>query len=72
LLGLLWVISGHQQAIEGTLMVKRTKKTAKTKKVAKKPAKTKLRIAGLDLRSPAEMYLNYYFARKKSLSAVSF
>ena len=39
-------------------MAKRTKKTAKTKKAAKKPAKTKLRIAGLDLRSPAEMYLN--------------
>jgi phage tail-like protein len=48
-------------------MAKRTKKAAKTKRAAKKPAKTRLRIAGLDLRSPAEMNLNYYFARKKRL-----
>jgi hypothetical protein len=52
-------------------MAKRTKKTAKTKKAAEKPAKAKLRIAGLDLRSPGEMNLNYYFARKKPLSAIS-
>jgi hypothetical protein len=49
-------------------MAKRTKKTEKTEKAAEKPAKTKLRIAGLDFRSPGEMNLNYYFARKKSLS----
>ena len=52
-------------------MAKRTKKTAKTKKAAETPVKTKLRIAELDLRSPGVMNLNYYFARKKTLSDCS-
>jgi hypothetical protein len=45
-------------------MAKRTKKVEKTKEADKKPPKTRLRIAELDLRSPGQMNLSFYFGRK--------
>lgn len=49
-------------------MARTTTKAAKTKRAAKKPEKTKLHIAGLDLKSRGETNLTYYFVGKKVLS----
>jgi hypothetical protein len=46
-------------------MAKRTRKAVKRKEAAKKPPKTRLRIAELDLRSPGQMNLSSYFGCKK-------
>ncbi len=42
-------------------MTKRTKKAESPKQ----PAKTKLHVATLDLRSPGQMNLTYYFGPRK-------
>jgi hypothetical protein len=46
-------------------MAKRTKKAEKTKETAENPTKTRLRVAELDLRSPGQMNLTYYFGPRK-------